>query len=46
VEIMNIFKELHNSGHTILMVTHDHTIAKYAQRVINFIDGQIQSEAS
>lgn len=46
VEIMNIFKELHNSGHTILMVTHDHAIAKYAQRVINFIDGQIQSEAS
>jgi putative ABC transport system ATP-binding protein len=46
VEIMGIFKELHASGHTVLMVTHDHSIAKYAQRVINFIDGQIKSEAS
>lgn len=46
VEIMGIFKELHANGHTILMVTHDHSIAEYAQRVINFIDGQIKSEAS
>ncbi|HQD39535.1 MAG: ABC transporter ATP-binding protein [Firmicutes bacterium] len=46
IEIMSIFQELHAKGHTILMVTHDNTIAGYAQRVLEFFDGQIKSEAS
>ena len=46
IEIMSIFQELHAKGLTILMVTHDNTIAGYNQRVLQIIEGQIKSEAS
>lgn len=40
-EIMELFKELHASGNTIVMVTHEEDIAEYAQRTIRMIDGKI-----
>lgn len=40
-EIMNIFTVLHKEGKTIIMVTHEHDIAAYAKRVIQFRDGKI-----
>ncbi len=44
IEIMQILKDLHKSGHTIIMVTHEEEIAEYAQRVIRFRDGKIETD--
>ena len=43
VEIMEIFKKLHEQGRTIVMVTHDQNIASQAQRIIKLRDGKIVS---
>ena len=40
-EIMSLLTELHNSGQTIVMVTHEDDIAAYARRRIVMRDGQI-----
>jgi putative ABC transport system ATP-binding protein len=42
--IMEIFKELHASGKTIILVTHDPSIASQARRVIELHDGHISRE--
>ena len=39
--IMDIFKEIHKKGTTIIMVTHDPDIAKIADRIIYLRDGRI-----
>ncbi|MGL4667112.1 MAG: ABC transporter permease, partial [Saezia sp.] len=41
VEVMKILTELHEAGHTIIIVTHDMSIAAYANRVIEIKDGEI-----
>ena len=43
-EIMEIFKELHKEGKTIVMVTHERYIAQYAERIIHIKDGRIEGE--
>ena len=40
-EIIDIFHDLHRQGNTIVLITHDNTIAKEAQRSIHILDGQI-----
>lgn len=40
-DVMQIFRQLHAEGHTIIMVTHDPSIAAQAQRVIEIKDGHI-----
>lgn len=40
-EVMNILHDLKNQGHTIIMVTHDPSLATQAQRVIELKDGHI-----
>ena len=42
--ILEIFKELHASGKTIILVTHDSSIASQAGRVIELRDGRIARE--
>ncbi len=43
-EIMDIFKKLNEEGMTIIQVTHSKENAKYGSRVINLVDGQIESD--
>ena len=40
-EIMALFHELHDSGQTIVLVTHEHDIAVHARRQIHLLDGKI-----
>ncbi|MCM1029557.1 MAG: ABC transporter ATP-binding protein [Pseudoflavonifractor sp.] len=40
-EVMDLLSELHRDGATIVMVTHSHRDATFADRVINLFDGQI-----
>lgn len=42
VEIMNLFKEINKKGATIVLITHEEDIAKYASRVIRLRDGKIE----
>ena len=43
-EIMEILKELHRSGRTVIIITHDEEIASQAHRVIRILDGRIEEE--
>ena len=43
-EVMELLKELHREGTTIVMVTHSQRDASYADRIINLFDGQIVNE--
>ena len=44
-ELMALVKDLNkNEGVTIVMVTHDSTMAKYATRVLHLLDGEIKKE--
>ncbi|HDM8436902.1 MacB family efflux pump subunit [Yersinia enterocolitica] len=40
-EVLNILKGLHQQGHTVVIVTHDMSIAKHAQRIIELRDGEV-----
>ena len=42
--VMAILNDLHKEGHTIILVTHDHTIASHAHRIIEIKDGEIISD--
>lgn len=44
VMVMEILKDLHKSGHTIIVVTHDKDIASWADRIIEIKDGNILSD--
>lgn len=41
-QIMELFKELNNAGHTIILVTHDKDIAAQTKRQIEIRDGRIK----
>jgi putative ABC transport system ATP-binding protein len=45
LEIMALFARLHESGNTIILVTHEADIAAYAHRVIAIRDGQVERDA-
>jgi putative ABC transport system ATP-binding protein len=43
-DIMALFSKLHESGRTIIMVTHDEAVARNARRVIRLLDGLVVSD--
>ncbi len=43
-EIMGLFQEIHGAGNTIIVVTHEEDIAKYAHRIIRLKDGLVESD--
>ncbi len=43
-EIMDLFDVLHQKGNTIIMVTHEEDIAKYAHRIVRLRDGLVESD--
>ena len=43
-DIMDLFHELHESGNTIIMVTHEDDIAHYAHRIIRLRDGLVETD--
>lgn len=43
-EIMDLLKEIHNKGNTVILVTHEEDIAAYAQRIIRLRDGLVESD--
>ena len=45
VEIMHLFSDLNEKmGRTIILVTHEEDIARYAKRIIKIVDGEIHSD--
>ena len=44
IKVMEIIKNLHEKGHTIILVTHDSNIAEWANRIIEIKDGKILSD--
>ena len=43
-EILEILKELHRSGRTVIIITHDEEIASQAHRVIRILDGRVEED--
>ena len=40
-EILDIFRELHEQGNTIVLITHDNDIARQAKRIVHILDGRL-----
>ena len=40
-EVLDLFVKLNELGNTIVMITHDEKVAKYAHRVVRIVDGQL-----
>lgn len=43
-EIMKLFAEIHRKGNTLVMVTHEESIARHAHRIVRLKDGEIESD--
>tara|TARA_Y100000992_G_scaffold62805_1_gene38541 strand:+ start:12 stop:689 length:678 start_codon:yes stop_codon:yes gene_type:complete len=43
-DVMNIFKQLNSNGQTIILITHEDSIAKQSNRIITIMDGLIKSD--
>jgi putative ABC transport system ATP-binding protein len=44
IDIMSLFREIHNRGNTIILVTHEENIGRHANRIIRLLDGHIASD--
>jgi len=45
IDVMTLFQDLNNQGITIILVTHEQDIAKYAKRIVNMRDGLIRQDS-
>lgn len=41
IEVLNLFDKLNEMGNTIIMITHDMTVAKHAKRIVKIVDGEL-----
>lgn len=41
-DVLKLFKDLNDMGHTIVMITHDLNVAKAAGRIVHIIDGRME----
>lgn len=44
IEIMSIFEKIHQQGNTIILVTHEEDISRFARRIVRLRDGKIESD--
>jgi putative ABC transport system ATP-binding protein len=44
IEIMGLLDQLHKSGNTIIVVTHEEDIARYAHRIVRLRDGLVETD--
>lgn len=44
IQVMQLFRELHEEGKTVIMITHSEEIAKHADRIITIFDGMITGD--
>jgi putative ABC transport system ATP-binding protein len=44
-EVMQLLTQLNDEGATIVMVTHSHSHAEYAHRIVNLLDGSVVTES-
>ena len=44
IDIMRLIREIHRNGNTIVLVTHEEDIARYAHRIIRLRDGVVESD--
>ena len=44
MEIMALFEEIHQQGNTVILITHEEDIAKFAHRVVRLRDGKVESD--
>ncbi len=42
--VMDVIKKLHEDGRTIILITHETNTAHYAERIINIVDGLVESD--
>ena len=45
-EVLQLFQDLHASGRTVVLITHDPSVAATAQRQVHILDGRIVSGAA
>ncbi len=45
-QVMELFKEINREGRTVIMITHDLSIAQNAHRIVNILDGVLSEGAS
>jgi putative ABC transport system ATP-binding protein len=43
-QVMTLFEELNRDGRTIIMITHDNSIARHAKRVVKILDGYLSEQ--
>ena len=43
-EIMHIFQNLQKEGHTIILITHEPSVAHFAHRIIHIKDGRVEKD--
>ena len=43
-EVMRLFEQLNQMGHTVIMITHDLGIAQHAHRVVRIVDGRLYQQ--
>lgn len=46
LEIMSLFQQIHQDGNTVIVVTHEENIARFAHRIIKLKDGEVESDAA